>query len=98
MKHINEIICIPLKHICDMSFQHGIFPFELKIANVVTIFKTSDEMAFSNCKLVSVLPVFSKLLERLVYDRLIAYITNYCKNTSLDFRREIYSSRFDIIG
>ena len=76
MKHIEEIVCISLKHICDMSFQSGIFPFELKITNVVPIFKTSDEMVFSNYRPVSVLPVFSKLLERLVYNRLIAYITN----------------------
>ena len=76
MKHIKEIVCIPLKHICDMSFQSGIFPFELKIANVVPIAKTSDEMVFSNYRPVSVLPVFSKLLKRLVYNRLIAYITN----------------------
>ena len=76
VKHIKEIVCIPLKHICDMSFQSGIFPFELKIANVVPTFKTSDEMVFSNYRPVSVLPVFSKLLERLVYNRLIVYITN----------------------
>ena len=76
VKHIKEIVCIPLKHICNMSFQSGIFPIELKIANVVPIFKTSDEMVFSNYRPVSVLPVFSKLLERLVYNRLIAYITN----------------------
>ena len=63
MKRIKEIICIPLKHICDMSFQSGIFPFELKIANVVPISKTSDEIAFSNYRPVSVLAVFSKLLE-----------------------------------
>ena len=76
VKHRKKIVCIPLKHICDMSFQSGIFPFELKIANVVPIFKTSDEMIFSNYRPVSVLPVFSKLLERLVYNRLIAFITN----------------------
>ena len=76
VKHIKEIICIPLKHICNMSFASGIFPFELKIANVVPIFKSSDEMVFSNYRPVSVLPVFSKLLERLVYNRLIVFITN----------------------
>ena len=90
VKHIKEIECIPQKHIYDVSFQSGIFPFELKIVNVVPIFKTSDEMVFCNYRLVSVFPVFSKLLERLVYNGLIAYITNnnYCMNTSLDFRRE----------
>ena len=38
-----------------MSFQSGIFPFELKIAIVVPLFKTSDEMVFSNYMPVSVL-------------------------------------------
>ena len=76
VKHMKEMVCIPMKHICDMSFQFGIFLFELKIANVVHIFKTRDEMVFSNYRPVSVLPVFSKLLERLAYNRLVTYITN----------------------
>ena len=76
VKHIKEIICIPLKHICNMSFASGIFPFELKIANVFLIFQSSDEMEFSNYRPVSVLPVFSKLLERLIYNRLIVFIIN----------------------
>ena len=76
VKHIKEIICIPLKHICNMSFAFGIFPFELKMANIVPIFKSSDEMVFSNYMPASVLPVFSKLLERLVYNRFIVFIAN----------------------
>ena len=71
-----EVVCIPMKSICDRFFQCGIFPFKLKIANAVPIFKSIDEMVFSNYRPVSVLPVFSKLLERRVYNRVIAYITN----------------------
>ena len=56
----------------------GIFPDELKIANVVIIFKSGDDMVFSNYRPVSVLPIFSKLLERLVCNRLIKFI-NYSK-------------------
>ena len=54
----------------------GIFPSELKIANVVPIYKYGDEMVFSNYRPVSVLPVFSKLLERLVYNRIISHIND----------------------
>ena len=59
-----------------MSFQSGIFPFELKIANVVAIFKTSNEWYFLIIGLYLCYLCFFKLLERLVYNRLIAYITN----------------------
>ena len=41
---------------------------------MVPIFKSSDEMLFSNYRPVSVLPVFSKVLERLMCNRLITYI------------------------
>ena len=72
IKHIKESITTPLVHICNRSFETGIFPSELKIANVVPIYKSGDEMVFSNYRPASVLPVFSKLLERL--NRLISHI------------------------
>ena len=75
IKHIKESITTPLVHICNRSYETGIFPSELKIANVVPIYKSGDEMVFSNYRLISILPVFSKLLERLVYNRLISHIT-----------------------
>ena len=76
IKHIKESITVPHVHIYNRSFVTGIFPSELKIANVVPIYKSGDEMVFSNYRPVSVLPVFSKLLERLVYNCLISHI-NY---------------------
>ena len=76
IRHIKEIVCIPLKYICNLSLSSGIFPHEMKIANVVPIHKANDDMVFSNYRPVSVLPVFSKLLERLVYNRPIMFINN----------------------
>ena len=58
IKHIKEIVCIPLKYICNLSLSSGIFPHQLKIANVVPIHKANDDMVFSNYRPVSVLPVF----------------------------------------
>ena len=72
IKHINNTICIPLKPF----FIIRCFPNELKIANVVLIHKANDDMVFSNYRPLSVLPVFSKRLERLVYNRLIGFINN----------------------
>ena len=74
VKSIRKCIISPLAHICNLSFATGIFPDELKIANVVPIFKSGDEMVFSNYRPVSVLPVLSKVIERLMYNRLLKYI------------------------
>ena len=73
IKHVKEHIKLTLAHTCNLSFGTGVFPCELKIPNVVPIFKANDEI-FSYYRPVSVLPVFSKLIERLMYNRLIHYI------------------------
>ena len=67
----------PLTHVLNMSISQGIFPNELKVARVVPLFKSGDPMIFSNYRPVSVLPVFSKILERLMYNRLLSFINKY---------------------
>ena len=75
MKNIKCCIAMPLTHKCNLSFKSGIFPMQLKIANVVPIYKTGNGHVFLNYRSVSVLPVFSKLLEKLMYYRLMEFIT-----------------------
>ena len=76
MKQIKEVIITPLVYICNISLTTGIFPDELKRASVVPIFKSEDDMVFSNYRPVSILPIFLKLLERLVYNRLVEFIND----------------------
>ena len=76
IKKIKHHIAIPLTHICNLSFNTGVFPSELKVANVEPIFKFGDEMLFSNYRPVSLLPVFSKIYERLMYNRLTQFIND----------------------
>ena len=76
IKKIKHHIAIRLTHICNLSFNTGVFPSELKVANVVPIFKSGDEMLFSNYRPASVLPVFSKIYERLMNNRLIQFIND----------------------
>ena len=58
MEFIKQSIKIPSTHISNLSFQTGVFPTELKIVNVVPIFKSGDETIFTNYMPVSVLPFF----------------------------------------
>ena len=67
---------IPMAHIMNLSISHGIVPDQIKIARVVPLFKADDQSLFTNYRPVSVLPSFSKFLERIIYNRLLDYLTN----------------------
>ena len=75
----------PLTHIMNLSITRGIFPKQLKLAKVIPLFKSGDPMIFSNYRPVSVLPLFSKILENLMYTRLLSFINKY---------RLLYSNQF----
>ena len=74
IKCIRNQIKYPLQHLTNLSLAQGIFPNELKIGNVVPIHKAKDVAVFSNYRPVSVLPAFSKLFEKIMYNRLIQFI------------------------
>ena len=64
----------PLTHVMNLSLMTGIVPLELKVARVIPIFKSGETNVFTNYRPVSVLPLFSKILERLMYNRLLTFI------------------------
>ena len=70
------LIIQPLTHIFNLSLSTGGFPDELKIARIIPLFKSGDPQNFSNYRPVSVLPILSKILERLMYTRLLDYIVS----------------------
>ena len=67
----------PLVHLCNLSLNSGVFPHQLKLAKVTPIYKTGDVMLFNNYRPVSVLPVFSKLFEKVMYKRFLDYLIRY---------------------
>ena len=66
----------PLTHILNLSLLEGVFPSELKVADVLPLYKADDDMLFNNYRPVSLLPVLSKVFERLMYNRLISFLEN----------------------
>ena len=64
----------PLTHMCNLSFLSGIIPDKLKIAVVTPVFKANEANKFENYRPISVLSCFSKLLEKIMYKRLIKFI------------------------
>ena len=58
----------PLLHIFNLSLQTGIFLEKLKIARVRPLFKGSENYELGKYRPISVLPCFSKILEKIMYN------------------------------
>lgn len=70
-----DIIASPLKHIFNLSFQQGIVQNQLKIAKVVPIFKKGGSSENVNdYRPISLLSTFSKILEKLVSNRVVSFL------------------------
>ena len=67
-------LCEPLKYLFNLSIEKGVFPDGLKIARVTPIYKGEGSSDVSNYRPISVLPCFSKILERIMYNRLYKYL------------------------
>ena len=68
-------LCEPLKHVFNLSIEIGVFPDEFKIAWVSPVYKANDSNDLTNYKPISVLPCSSKILEKMMYNRLFSYVS-----------------------
>ena len=65
LKRITTSIIKPLTIVINQVLNNGIFPDKLKIAKVVPIFKSGDCGLTNNYRPISLLPVISKVIEKL---------------------------------
>ena len=70
-------IANPLVYICNMSLSEGVFPTQLKMANVVPLYKCDDPMMFNHYRPVSLLCTLSKVFEKIMYNRLIKFLDKF---------------------
>ena len=73
MIKIYDGINYPLFMIFHNSFNEGIFPEQLKVAKVFPIFKFDFIEEMRNYRPISLLPIFSKVLEIIMYNRTYQY-------------------------
>ena len=67
-------IGVVLLKLLNFSLSQGLFPNELKVANIIPLFKSEDPMMFNNYRPVSLLSIFSKIFEKAMYKRLIDFL------------------------
>ena len=77
VKHSFHLISAPLTDIINLSLLKGIFPDKLKIAKVILVYKAEGPSVFVNYRLISLLPVFSKFFEKVMFNRLVEFAEKY---------------------
>ena len=73
LKVIAREICIPLTDCINSGILNGIFPDELKLADVTPIYKKSDPDDKVNYRPISILPSLSKIYEKVIYKQLNSF-------------------------
>ena len=73
----NEVLAPILHKYFAFVFEQGVFPQILKMAKVVPIFKTGNRSFTSNYRPIFLLPSLSKILEKLMKNRLICFFDKH---------------------
>ena len=90
IKSIISNISVPLPKSFNSSLIASIFPDYLKHAKVIPVFKCDDKSIINNYRLISVLPIFSKVFEKLMYNRIFSFVDKFkilCDN-QYGFRKQ----------
>jgi len=74
IKFIGSSIALPLSHIFNLSLSTGKFPRKLKQCRVIPIFKNGCATECDNYRPISLLSSISKILEKIVAEKLISHL------------------------
>ena len=69
LKSIKNSILTPLTIIFNQSMSLGVFPEEMKLAEIVPLFKSKSPETLNNYRPISLLITASKILEKIIYKR-----------------------------
>ena len=75
IKQVNHTISKILCNVINSSLSLGSFPYSLKIAKVVPIHKSGSRTDVSNYRPISLLSLFSKVYEKVMYSRLTSFFS-----------------------
>ena len=74
VKYVISLICVPLASIFNDCLACGTFPQNMKISRVTPIHKKGKHNDVNNYRPISVLSIFSKILEKCIYNIIIEFL------------------------
>ena len=85
LKYLPDTALIALSHIFNLSLKSGDFITHFKHAKVIPVHKKENATLAENYRPISLLPCLSKLLEKIVYNRLFSFLTHTKQLSSTQF-------------
>jgi hypothetical protein len=89
----------PTIKICNKILAQGIYPERLKFPLNGPIYKSGDKSVASNYKPISLLSVFSKLFEKVIYNRLfdhLPYFPAYSAHLTYNAHPKLFCIPFEV--
>ena len=89
---------IPLLYLFNLSLSTGTFPDKMKVAEILPLFKSGAKSVVGNYRPISLLPIFSKIFEKIIHKKLYTYLndSNILYNKQFGFRKN-YSTDHGLI-
>ena len=87
LKACSHELATPLCILFNRSLNLGVFPTAFKDANVTPVFKSGDKSKVVNYRPISLLPLVSKVFERLVYAHLFPHIREHISESQHGFMK-----------
>jgi len=77
MKMCDDSPVLPLELIFENCLRRGVFPEVWKRGNVVTVHKKNSKNLKQNYRPISLLPILSKIMEKLIFDSLYKHLSHH---------------------
>ena len=74
LKDAANILAKPISKICNLSIKYSVFPTDCQIAKLKPLFKKGSTTLPKNYRPISLLPLISKIFEKVVHDQTQAFL------------------------
>ena len=76
LKDGGKVLAKPITELCNLSITSGKFPDSCKIAKLKPIYKKGSLTEASNYRPISLLPLISKVIEKVIHDQTSAFLNS----------------------
>ena len=87
LKHCSISLCEPIHHLFVQCLQQAYLPKEWRIHKIIPIHKSKDISSVKNYRPISLLCCISKVLERIVFDKVYDHLSMSLSNSQFGFLR-----------